>query len=33
MKIWDVNADNIFISKLVKTNTNMKYMIGYLDKL
>ena len=31
MKIWDGNVDNI-ISKLVKTKTNSKYLIGYLDK-
>ena len=29
IKIWDVNADNIFISKLVKTKTSSKYLIGY----
>ena len=32
MKIWDVNIDNTLISKLVKTKTNFKYLIGYLDK-
>ena len=32
IKIWDVNVDNIVISKLVKTETNSKYLIGYLDK-
>ena len=32
IKIWDVNVDNIVISKLVKTKTNSKYLIGYLDK-
>ena len=32
VKIWDVNADNIVISKLVKTKANYKYLIGYLDK-
>ena len=31
IKIWDVNVDNIVISKLVKTKTNSKYLIGYLD--
>ena len=31
-KIWNVNVDNIVISKLVKTKTNSKYLIGYLDK-
>ena len=28
----DVNVDNIVISKLVKTKTDSKYLIGYLDK-
>ena len=28
IKIWDVNIDNIFISKLVETETNSKYVIG-----
>ena len=32
MKIWDVNVDNIVISKLVKTKSNSEYLIGYLDK-
>ena len=32
IKICDVNVDNIVISKLVKTETNSKYLIGYLDK-
>ena len=32
IKIWDVNVDNIVISKFVKTKTNYKYLIGYLDK-
>ena len=32
-KIWDVNVDNIVISKLFETKTNSKYLIGYLDKL
>ena len=32
IKIWDVNVDNIVISKLFKTRTNSKYFIGYLDK-
>ena len=33
IKIWDVNVDNIVISKLVKTKTNSKYLIGYLDEI
>ena len=32
MKIWDVNVDNIVIPKLVKTETNSKYLTEYLDK-
>ena len=33
INIWDGNVDNIVISKLVKTKTNSKYLIGYLDKI
>ena len=33
IKIWDVNVDNIVISKLAKTKTNSKYLIGYLDNV
>ena len=33
VKIWDVNVriwdDNIVLSKLIKTKTNSKYLIGY----
>ena len=32
INIWDVNVDNIVISKLVKAKANLKYLIGYLDK-
>ena len=28
MKIWDVNVENIVVSKLVETKTNSKYLIG-----
>ena len=31
MKIQDVDVGNIFISKLIETWTNSKYLIGYLD--
>ena len=31
--IWDVNINNIVISKLIKTKTNSKHFIGYLDKV
>ena len=31
---WDVNVDNIVITKLVKTTTNSnKYLIRYLDRI
>ena len=28
IKIWNVNIDNIVVSKLVETKTNSKYLIG-----
>ena len=28
IKIWDVNVDNIGISKLIETKSNCKYLIG-----
>ena len=28
IKIWDVNVDNIVLSKLTETKTNSKYLIG-----
>ena len=31
INIWDVDVDNIVISKLVKTKTNSKYLIQYLE--
>ena len=31
--IWDVNINNIVISKLIKTKTNSKHFTGYLDKI
>ena len=33
VKTWDVNVDNIFISKLVETKNNSKYLTGYLDDI
>ena len=33
IKIWGVNVDNIVISKLIKTKSNSKYLIGYLDNV
>ena len=32
IKIWDVNVNNLVISKLAKTKHNSKYLTGYLDK-
>ena len=32
INIWDVNIDNIVSSIFIKTGTNSKYLIGYLDK-
>ena len=32
IKIWDVNVDNIVISKLVKTKSKSKYLIRYLNE-
>ena len=31
VNIWDVNVDNGFISNLIETKNNTKYLIGYLD--
>ena len=31
INIWDVNVDNIVVSKLVETKANSKYLIEYLD--
>ena len=33
INIWDVNVDNIVVSKLIKTNNNSKYLIEYLDEV
>ena len=33
INIWDVNVDNLVISKLVETKTSSKYLIGYLDNV
>ena len=32
-KIWDVNFDNIVISKLVKIKSNSKYLLDFLIKI
>ena len=32
VKIWYINVENIVISKLIETKTNIKYLIRYLDK-
>ena len=31
IKIWEVNLNNIVISKLVETKNNFKHLLGYLD--
>ena len=31
--IWDIAVDYIVITKLVKTKSNSKYLIGYLDQV
>ena len=33
IKIGDVDVDNIIISKLIETEKNSKYLIGYLDEV
>ena len=33
IKIYDVNVDNIVISKLVETKNSCKYLIGYFVKV
>ena len=33
INIWDVNVNNIVVSKLVETKANSKYLIEYLDKV
>ena len=33
VKTWDINVDNLVISKLIKTKTNFKYFTGYLDEV
>ena len=32
ISFWDVNVDNIVISKLIEIKTNSKYFIRYLHK-
>ena len=32
-KIWDVDVDDIVISKLIETKRNFKCLIGYLDEV
>ena len=33
IKVWDVDVDNIVISKLLKTKNNYKCLIRYLDNV
>ena len=32
IKIWDVDFNNVDISKIVETTNNFKYLIVYLEK-
>ena len=32
IQIWNVDVNNIVVSKQVVTKTNSKYLIGYLDE-
>ena len=32
IKLWDINVEDIAVSKSIETITNSKYLIGYLDK-
>ena len=31
--MWDVNFDNITVSKTIETKANSNYSIGYLDEV
>ena len=33
IKFFDINVDNMVISKLVETKNDSKYLIGYLDEV
>ena len=33
INIWDVDVNNIVISKLIEMKNNSKYFIGYLDEV
>ena len=33
IKIWNVDVDDIVISKIIETKGNSKYLIGYLDEV
>ena len=33
INIWDVNVNNIIISRLIEIKTNSKYLFGYLNKV
>ena len=33
INIWDVDVNNIVISKLIEMKSNSKYFIGYLDEV
>ena len=33
INIWDNNVNNLLVLKSIKTKTNSKYLIGYLDEI
>ena len=33
IKIWDIDVDNIVISKLIEMKNDSKYLIGYLAEV
>ena len=33
LHIWDVNVDNIVVSRLIEANNNPKYLNGYFDEV
>ena len=33
IKIWNVDVDNIVVSKVIETKDNSKYLVRYLDEV
>ena len=33
LNTWDVNVDNIVVSRLIERNNNPKYLNGYFDEV